>query len=226
MARARAPQRTRRGTAGARGAARTAANGEPKRRDDDVLAAAIKVFYDQGYANATVQDVADELGILKGSLYHYIDTKEDLLFRILEQVHEEVQAILLRVTERDDLAPLEQLDLYVREQVVYNVRNLPKVSVYYHDVDRLGPERRDVIYARRREHEHYVTRLIEQAQEAGEADPTLDAQTLSKCIFGTVIWTYRWYRPRGKLKRDEIAETCARFVLRGVVGGDGSADGR
>jgi TetR/AcrR family transcriptional regulator, cholesterol catabolism regulator len=46
-----------------------------KRRDQEVIDAAAKVFYERGFADASVQDVADELGILKGSLYHYIETK-------------------------------------------------------------------------------------------------------------------------------------------------------
>ena len=68
-----------------------------RKRDEEVVAAAAKVFYERGYSAATVQDIADELGILKGSLYHYIKTKEDLLFRIFEEVHKEVEAILEEV---------------------------------------------------------------------------------------------------------------------------------
>jgi hypothetical protein len=50
------------------------------KRADEIFEAAVKVFYERSYAGATVQDVADEVGILKGSLHHYIATKEDLLF--------------------------------------------------------------------------------------------------------------------------------------------------
>src|SRR5690242_13433489 len=46
-----------------------------KKRDREVLDTAARVFYERGYSDASVQDVADELGILKGSLYHYIKTK-------------------------------------------------------------------------------------------------------------------------------------------------------
>ena len=55
-----------------------------RNRDEEVVAAAAKVFYERGYSAATVQDIVDELGILKGSLYHYINTMEDLFFRIFE----------------------------------------------------------------------------------------------------------------------------------------------
>src|SRR3978361_1430139 len=55
-----------------------------RNRSPDVLEAAIRVFHKKGYASASIQDVAEEVGVLKGSLYHYIDSKEDLLARIFE----------------------------------------------------------------------------------------------------------------------------------------------
>jgi TetR/AcrR family transcriptional regulator, cholesterol catabolism regulator len=189
-----------------------------KRRDQEVLDAAAKVFYERGYADASVQDVADELGILKGSLYHYIETKEDLLFRLLEQLHDEVQAILEEVAAEEGLAPLDRLAVYVRKQVLFNLENLPRVAVYYNDYERLSPERRAQIVARRRLHERYVTEVIEDAQRAGQASPDLDARLLSNFIHGSFIWTYRWFRPGGKVSRDKVAETCAEFVLSGVIG--------
>lgn len=197
-----------------------------KRRDQEVIDAAAKVFYERGFADASVQDVADELGILKGSLYHYIETKEDLLFRLLEELHDEVQAILEEVAAVEGLKPLERLELYVREQVLFNLENLPRVAVYYNDYERLSPDRRAQIIARRRLHERYVTEVIEEAQRDGEANPALDARLLSNFIHGAFIWTYRWYRPGGKVSREKVAGTCAEFALRGVVGATPSAKRR
>src|SRR3954471_19677931 len=111
-----------------------------KRRDDEVMAAAARVFAQRGYADASVQDVADELGILKGSLYHYIDAKEDLLFWLMEAVHAELQAIVDEVAQTEGSA-LERLDLYVRSHVLYTLDNLERVSIYYHDADALSEER-------------------------------------------------------------------------------------
>ena len=188
----------------------------PKRRDREVLDAAAKVFYERGYAGASIQDVADELGILKGSLYHYIDSKEDLLFRLLEQTHDDVDRILEEVVAEEGLAPLERLHLYVRRQVEYNVTSLQRVAVYYHDVDQLSEVRRRAIFGRRRVHERFVIDLIEQAQRDGTADASLDARVSSSNIFATIIWTYRWFRPR-EYKRQAVAEACATFAVRGIA---------
>lgn len=190
----------------------------PRRRDDEVLAAAARVFHAHGYAEASVQDVAEELGILKGSLYHYISTKEDLLFRLLAGTQEGVTRILEEVAAREGLAPLERLRLYVRRQVEFNLANLERVAVYYHDLDRLGDERRRELIAHRRRHEHFVVALIAEAQRAGDARPETDTQVLARCAFATIVWTYKWYRP-GRDASEQIAESCADFVINGLIGG-------
>jgi AcrR family transcriptional regulator len=188
-----------------------------RRRDREVLDAATKVFYERGYSAASVQDVADELGILKGSVYHYIDTKEDLLFRLLEEVHEEVEVILQEVKALPDLTPLERLSEYVRRQVENNLRNLARITIYYHEIDRLSEDRRRRILDRRSLHTRFVVGLVREAQRAGEADPSLDPKMAANCVFATIIWTYRWYRA-GRWKRSEVADQCAAFAIRGVAG--------
>jgi hypothetical protein len=85
-------------------------------------------------------------------------------------------------------------------------------------MDRLGEERLKVVLDQRHAHERFVNKLIRQAQDEGLADPSADARVLTNCLFGTVIWTYRWYRPNGRVSRDRIADLCAGFALNGVVG--------
>ncbi len=209
-----APRRTatppRKGREGANGV------GGGRRRDQEVLDAAAKVFHDRGYADASVQHIADELGILKGSLYHYIDSKEDLLFRILEESHLEVESILADVRAME-AEPLAKLHEYTRRQVEYTSRNLAKMAIYYHDVDKLSDDRRKALYKRRRVHEQFVVDCITAAQEAGDANAAHDPRLTANYLFGSMIWVYRWYRPGGKTKPAQVAAQCADFVVAGVV---------
>src|SRR5258708_39611620 len=52
---------------------------------DDIVSAAAKVFRTKGYHAATVRDIADEVGILRGSLYHHFDSKEELLYLVVKE---------------------------------------------------------------------------------------------------------------------------------------------
>jgi AcrR family transcriptional regulator len=190
-----------------------------------MLDAAARVFYERGYKNATVENVAEALGILKGSLYHYIDSKEEVLFRLLDETHDGVHRILEEVAASSSSEPpLARLHEYVRRQVEFNQENLVRVSVYYRDIDCLSEERLELLLARRRDHERFVGGLIAAAQERGEVDASTDAGALSKCVFATIIWTYRWYSPRRDRDR-QIAARCADFAVAGLVGkGPGEPD--
>ena len=198
-------------------AAATGAGRSRKKRDEEVLDAAAKVFSERGYADASVQDVADELGILKGSLYHYIRTKEDLLFWLLEDVHRDVEEILDGVAAIEGLGPLERIELYVRRQVIYNLENLQRISIYYHDLDRLSEVRNKRIRDRRAAHSRFITALIAEAQQQGLANPDLDAKLLANCVFATIIWNYRWYKPRGGASREKVADVSAQFAINGIA---------
>lgn len=195
----------------------------PRRRDAEVLEAAANIFYERGYASATVQDVADALGMLKGSLYYYIDSKEDLLYRLMVEIHDGVDAVLEEVDQAEGLSAIEHLELYVKRAVEYNARNLKKISVYYHDMDQLSGDRHKEIVARRRTHENHVTSMIREAQAAGDAAPDLNAKLLSNCVFAPVIWMYRWYRPGRGVSVEELSDTCARFIRYGLTGGNAKA---
>jgi AcrR family transcriptional regulator len=190
-----------------------------RKRDEEVVAAAAKVFYERGYSGATVQDIADELGILKGSLYHYIKTKEDLLFRVFEQVHKEVEGILEEVLAVEGLDPLERISLYVRRIVVHNLNDLERISIYYHELDRLGEDRRKAVIAWRRRHDRFLRDLIREAQEQGLADDSVEPGLVANCVFATVIWPYRWFHAGSSDTPETIADTCTAFVSRGLIGG-------
>jgi AcrR family transcriptional regulator len=188
------------------------------RREREVLDAATKVFSSRGYADASVQDIADELGILKGSLYHYIDSKEDLLFRLMDETHEEVEAILAEVQELESDDPLYLLQEYFARQAAYMTGSVAKMSIYYHDLDQLSEARHKDLVRKRRVHEKFVIDLIQQAQARGEVDKTLDPQLTVNFLFGSMIWIYRWYKPNGKIKADDVRQGLADFVTRALLG--------
>jgi AcrR family transcriptional regulator len=187
----------------------------PKARAREVRDAAVRVFHRHGYGDATIQQIADEVGILKGSLYHYIDSKEDLLFQILTDVHAEVGELLGSVHALPDAPPLEHLAAYVRLQVEYASARPELMTIYFRDLDGLSPARREAIRALRHDHEAFVTGLLERAQAEGAAVAD-DPRLLANFVFGTMMWVHRWYRPGGHVPPTQLGDLCSAYVLRGV----------
>jgi AcrR family transcriptional regulator len=189
-----------------------------KRRQHEVVTAAVKMFYQSGYSETSVEDIANELGILKGSLYYYIASKEDLLYAIVREVHTEVEELLTAATADDSLPPLQRLSNYVGAQVEYNALNAMKISVYYDDLALLSDDRLNEIRRSLRSMEGVVQNLIEEAKEDGDIDESVDPALASHAVFATVNWIYRWYKPRGRLKPPEIAAFVVQYILNGLTG--------
>lgn len=189
--------------------------GRAKKRERAITAAAAEVFHRRGYADTSVQDVADAVGILKGSLYYYIDSKDDLLFRVLSEVHEDARSIVDEV-DALDAGPLEKLYGYIRRHLEYNAENLAKMAVYYHDFELLEPERRKEIREQRALYERFVTGLIKEGQAEGEIDTSIDAKVASYFIFGALNWIYTWFDPAGRVPPDELGYLAAEMIVKGL----------
>jgi AcrR family transcriptional regulator len=187
-----------------------------KKRQREIIDAAADIFHRKGYSDTSVQDVADAVGILKGSLYYYIDSKEDLLFRMLLEVHEDAKAVVTE-TAALELPPLERLRIYVQRHVEYNARNLAKIAVYYHDFGLLTPKRKKAIMGQRKFYETFVRGLIVEAQERGEVDAEVDPILVSNAIFGLVNWIYTWYNPKGSITPEYLGELYAEVAVAGIT---------
>ena len=156
------------------------------------------------------------VGILKGSLYHYIDTKEDLLFAVVEQVHVDAEALLAQVIAAALDDPTERLELYVRRSVEYNLRNIRRISVYHREFGRLTGERRERSLLRRAAHEQFVSQLILEAQQGRAPEAQINPRVLANLVFGAIVWAHTWFRPDTTVDPARIVDTCCRFVLSGL----------
>jgi TetR/AcrR family transcriptional regulator, cholesterol catabolism regulator len=188
-------------------------------REREIIEAAVDIFHAVGYSTASVDDVAAAVGILKGSLYYYMDSKEDLLRRIVEDVHVDVEEIIRESLARDDLPPLERLANYIRAQVDYNVRNIKRVRVYYHDYEQLSPDHLAAVRKSRRMNEQLIVNLIRDAKSAGEVGDWVNDRLAGKTTFATITWMYTWYKPGGSISSKELGDFCATFVINGLRGG-------
>ena len=110
-------------------------------RWEELINVATQVFYEKGYDGASLQDIADRLGMLKGSVYYYIRTKEDLMFEVISTVHREGLAV---VQDRADSEgdPLQRLENVIAGHVEHTCRNLVSTAVFLHELSVLPLERR------------------------------------------------------------------------------------
>jgi AcrR family transcriptional regulator len=189
---------------------------QTRARKAEVIDTAAQLFYRKGYDATTVQDIADELGILKGSVYYYMDSKEDLLFEIIMHGHDSLFALLQGVVRMEELSPREQLREFVRRHTRFVAENLVLLRIFFNDFRSLGGERRVTVIKERDQYDEMVRAILIKGQESGEFHRDFDPKIVAMGILGMANWVYQWFRADGSLSADEVGDQLAKLALNGV----------
>ena len=189
-------------------------NGGPKTRENEILAAAARVFREKGYHGASVQDIAESVGLLKGSLYHYIRSKEELLARLFEGALQETVRELEEIATRDASATA-RLRAMVRAYALSVTANLDSVGIYLREWRSLPPPELARVRARRRAMRSLFESVLAEGAHRREFAAG-DAKIATLAILGMVNWLYEWYRPRGRLRPEALADELADRAVRSV----------
>ncbi|MFN2182452.1 MAG: TetR/AcrR family transcriptional regulator, partial [Anaerolineae bacterium] len=109
-------------------------------KEDQLLEAATRLFKEKGYHSTSMQELAEALGMQKGSLYYYIDSKEELLRRLMERATSFMASQIDEIYAAD-LPPAEKLRWALENHAVTMMDHLDLVAVYLHEYRNLPPER-------------------------------------------------------------------------------------
>jgi AcrR family transcriptional regulator len=174
------------------------------RRQQDVVVAAARLFAQHGYDQTSVPDLARELGLATGSLYHYFGSKEQLLIEICDQL---MDPLLERARDliTQDAPPEQRLRDLVRLWVAHVVEHRDHMLVFQQQRHAIqhGAQWRSV-RASRKAFEDLVADVL--AELHSPADPPQKRRLLIAALLGMVNHTAQWYRPTGSLTAQEIAD--------------------
>lgn len=186
------------------------------RRRREVLDAAARVFYEKGYDASSTQDIADDVGILKGSLYYYVDSKEQFLFEIITEAHDLGLAILDEL-EGADGDVIERMNRLVDLHVAYFAANFVKVNVFFREFRALSPDNRKHINELGHLYRGYVEKLIRQGQAEGAFNADLDPQLSAIMLVEMLNSVVRWFHPDGKASPEQITAHAKVLLLQGLT---------
>jgi len=183
---------------------------------DDIVAAAAKVFRTKGYHAASVQDIADAVGILKGSLYHHVKSKEDLLYLIVKEPIAQIYATMTAIVD-SDLPAADKLRRAILAHLEAFDRHYPHLFVYLREREEMTRRFREQFGLSPKQYERCWQQILREGVKSGEFRPDLDVQVVSYGLLGMLNWLYKWYDPRGRLGVREVAEQLSALALAGLV---------
>jgi AcrR family transcriptional regulator len=195
---------------------RTGAKG--RQRSEEILDAAAELFTARGYAQTTALEIADAVGLTKASLYYYVASKDELLFRVLLRNHRELHRHVTEGLEDASLDDLERVATFVARHVGFVLAHRDASSLYADEVRvvRSVEPWWDELVDERRRHEHSLKRLITDAIAAGLAASELDATLSARALLGMANAPVRWYHGDGRHHPERIAEQIAELARRSL----------
>lgn len=194
------------------------------RRKTLIREEAAKVFAENGFRGATMQQVADACGMHKASVYHYYRSKDAILFDILTFADQEISDLIDR-EEVKDISDLEKVGRFVSSHVAWYLHHPAIARVAFQEWMGLSGEALDIQRERRRRYGHFVRNKIEQCQTQGLIPAAANPLVMSNFINGAVAAANIWFNPDGPATADAIAEEFGKIAISIVSGTVGPARG-
>ena len=202
--------------AGTKATRRSSVRLPQERRVADIMAAARRVIAERGYENALMSEIAEQAGMVEGTLYRYFETKRDLLTKVVDDWFEQV------LSTDSGLQSIRGTWNRVRHlawRALASIRSQPALSRYMLLEIRRDPNYRDTrSFSLNRRFTAEVSEVFEAAIAAGEFRRDVSVALLRDMVFGCIEHsTWKYLRDEGDFSIDEVADGIATVVVRGMA---------
>jgi TetR/AcrR family transcriptional regulator, cholesterol catabolism regulator len=183
-------------------------------RRNELVRQAARLFAEKGYHGTSTGDLAEAMGVQKGSLYAHISSKADLLWEVAREGAAAFHAALDAIPE--NVSPGERIRLALRAHLRVVAEQLDVATVFVREWRYLEGDRLSEFVGERRRYEERFRALFREGRELGELRPDLDDGTAALLALSAANWAYTWLRPG--TDTDALADTFFRDLLEGMRG--------
>jgi AcrR family transcriptional regulator len=180
-----------------------------------LIEAAIELFAKQGFAGASIRDLASAAGVSLAGLYHHFTSKDEILFEIQREAFGRLIAPLEDIPL--DTPPEERLELFIRNHLRFFTHHMTEMKVLSHELEALrGELGKEIAHMRGRYYRFCLEIAKELLEKANRED--LNPRVATMALFGTINWIYRWYEPDRERTASDLTRQIITIFLRGVLG--------
>ncbi len=202
-------------TGSAVGSRRKAAPGS---KHEDKLAAILRTaaqqFSTNGYEATSLDMIADQLGMHKATLYHYVDNKESILYQCLVRSFGDLDVVMRNMEDRS-IPVLERLRLFVRSLAAAQNNDYGRCQVLVGSRP-LDTQAGEEIQRFKRRLDQTVRNLITEGIADGSIRPCHPG-LFSAMLFGALNWVPRWHQDNGKFSIQDVADSFMDMLVHGVA---------
>ena len=181
----------------------------------DILEAAAHIFRQKGFHAASMQDIADAVNLQKASLYHHIDSKQEILLALLDQALDMLIDDLEAIVSSEKPAP-QKMKAAIHGYVEKMAGHADLASVLLLEFRSLAPEFRRKHIKRRDRFEGLWRQILQQGMDSGEFR-NMDPAVTGFALLGAQNWLITWYRADGAQSPAELADHYYSLFYQGIA---------
>jgi AcrR family transcriptional regulator len=178
-----------------------------------IIDEAAAIFYQNGYKNTSLQEVANKLDVTRPALYHYFKSKEEIILAIIDEVIAKTKSYFAPLCE-SNLSAERKFQTLVNNHIQLVLENKMKMGIFFEEQKVLPPhliaEAKAFIDTYYKTAANWYTEGVTNGSFI-EINPTIAVQT----ILGSCNWAYKWYQPDGELPSNDIADYMCSMLLKG-----------
>jgi AcrR family transcriptional regulator len=184
------------------------------RQRDSILRSAARLFRERGFADTGMRDIAAAADLSAANLYHYFDSKNDLLFYCQDRALDRMLAAVA-LARTGSRSAAERLHVVLSAHLQTLLDEIEGATAHL-QIDSLPPSLRDVIVKKRDRYERALRRIIADGIRRGEL-VDMDPAVVARAMLGAMNWTVTWFRPDGPDTPIAVGEMISRFLVRGIA---------
>ena len=186
-----------------------------KHTKERIIEKAVDLFYEYGYAKASMRGLAKNLGMSNSSIYNHFTNKEEILFTIIERAGGTLLSKLQEITERNH-EPIECLKEMIFSQVCLFKTKGKELSIFVDELYQLPDQLRD---ACNKQHRRIFDLYRNKLREIEDTHVTnmIDKTVTTFGIIGIMNWVYHWAKENGSLSTEEIAIQIINLLFYGIL---------
>ena len=181
----------------------------------EVYRAAARIILRKGYDATSINDIANELGMTKAGLYHYINGKKELLFDImnfgLDELEKEVITPAQSIPD-----PIARLRFIIASHARLVTRGQGAITLLVDEITALTPVQNRKITRRKRAHFDRLRAVLNALKSEGMLHD-VDTTVATFSLLGMINWLSRWFKQDGALTEEQIAEEIVKIALNGLL---------
>ena len=180
----------------------------------NILKTAERLFASKGFKGTSLNDIAEEVGLRKATIYHYFKSKEEILFKIMNDEMDRAFSNLEKI-KISEIPKQDKFREILKFYIKYYVGHQEGLILLVNEQDNLTVEHKEILVEKQRKYVRFFYNVLSELK-SGNIIKDIPFPVITFAFFGMVHYTVNWYNGKGDITVDELTDFFIDILTKGI----------